>query len=134
MEAVKTHTQEQKDRAINLKDQVCELLNWSELQYAENQYNAGLQYLQHYIHRDPDGIDLLAANRIFWNWWKNRWLDRDEQFCNPGTPMLTPATRLKMYSLIHNPEFLAKEIYPNGIVLGASYALMIKDVIKSEVL
>ena len=120
MEAVKTHTQEQKDRAINLKDQVCELLNWSELQY--------------YIHRDPDGIDLLSANRIFWNWWKNRWLDRDEQFCNPGTPMLTPATRLKMYSLIHNPEFLAKEIYPNGIVLGASYALMIKDVIKSEVL
>ena len=129
-----TNINNHQQRAISLKQWVCELLSWDELTYAEHQYNSGLQYLQHYIPNDPDGIDQLVQNRIFWNWWKNRWADRDEHFCNPGTPMLTPATRLKMYHLVHNPEFLAKEIYPNGVVLGDSYALMINAVIKSEML
>jgi len=128
--SVKQDHIKQAERASFLKDQVCALLEWTALQYAENQYHTGLQYLQHYIPRDPDGIDQLASNRIFWNWWKNRWLDRDEQFCNEGTPTLTMATRLKIYSLLHNAEYLAREIYPNGIVLNASYAVMIDNVIK----
>jgi len=118
-----------KQEAQTLKYRVCELLNWDELQYAEYQYKAGLQYLQHYIPNDPAGIDMLAGNKIYWAWWKNRWADRDLQFCNPGTPMLSMATRKKMYDLLHNPAFLAKEIWPNGIVLNDSYAKMVGEVI-----
>lgn len=134
MKTTQTQTEKRTEQAKSLKEIVCQLLGWDEMQYAEFQYNTGLQYLQHYIPRDPEGIDQLAGNRIFWNWWKNRWADRDQQYCNPGTPMLTPGTRLAMYHLVHNPEFLAKEIYPNGVVLGASYAVMINEVIKEEVL
>lgn len=130
----KTTVELRAEQTSSLKQQVCQLLEWDELQYAEHQYNTGLQYLQHYIPRDPAGIDQLAANKIYWNWWKNRWADRDLQFCNPGTPMLTMKTRLAMYRLLHNPAFLAKEIWPNSIVLASSYAEMIHDVIKEVVL
>lgn len=131
---METQNQAHQKRALALKQKVCELLGWDELSYAENQYSSGLQYLQHYIPKDPDGIDQLAQNKIFWNWWKVRWADRDEQFCNQGTPLLMLQTRLTIYQLLHNPKLLANEIYPNGVVLSASYAVMIKEVIKEEVL
>lgn len=124
-----TTVQNRRKEAQELKQRVCDLLNWDELAYAEYQYKAGLLYLQHYIPNDPSGIDMLASNKVYWSWWKNRWADRDKQFCNPGTPMLCLSTRLKMYHLLHNPEYLAKEIWPNGVVLNDSYAKMIGDVI-----
>lgn len=120
-----THIQQQQQKAEAVKQRVITLLGWTDLQYGEFQMKIGRQYLQSYIPRDPDGIDELLKNRIFWNWWRNHWMMRDEQFL--VAEMIQD--KLRLYTALHNPEFLTKEIYPNGHVLAAAYSKMIGDVI-----
>lgn len=81
-----TLIQKQQQKATTLKQRVCELLQWSEEEYANFQYEMGLQYLQVYVPGDPQGAEQLTHSKIYWNWWKNAWSARDEQFVNDAKP------------------------------------------------
>ncbi|MDP1810573.1 MAG: hypothetical protein Q8K66_04130 [Sediminibacterium sp.] len=128
MQPASTHIEQQKRKAANLKSQVMQLLNWDDLTYCEFQLEMGRQYLQSYIPRDPDGIDALLECRIFWNWWRNHWMLRDEQFLLASNIK----NKLTLYRELHNPEFLIREIYLNGMVLSTSYGQMIGEVIDAN--
>lgn len=109
---------------------IMHLLNWDELQYGEFQYKTGTQYLQAYIPHDPAGIDMLIESRIFWNWWKNHWLQRDEEFLKDAQVRHShQALIVSMYICTHCPDTLVGQIRPQAVVLADSYSKMIGNLI-----
>ena len=127
-----SYTQHIKKQMQATKQRVINLLRWDENQYAEYQYKIGKQYLQSYIPRDPEGIDMLVGSRIFWNWWKNQWLLRDMAFMDSEIEKVNHATIVSIYLSLHDADALIQCIYPSGAVLEDGYAEMIGNVIKLE--
>lgn len=127
-----SHTTQISKQMHQSKTSITKLLNWNELQYAELQYNSGLQYLSFYIPDDPQGIDMLERNKLFWNWWKNQWAMRDLAFLECPIENLHIQKRISLYLELHDPVRLTAEIYPSRTVLDDSYAQMIGEVFKAE--
>ena len=123
-----------KERASALKQTVCGLLNWTEMQYAEYVYNTGLEYLKEYLCGDMHAISILERSPIFWAWWKNHFTNRDEKFVmlNRTTPIHSREICLQLYEHYNEPAMLADSIHPNSVVLNESYALMITEVVNNE--
>ena len=123
-----------KERAAALKQTVCGLLNWTEMQYAEYVYNTGLEYLKEYLHGDSHAIGILERSPIFWAWWKNHFTNRDEKFVmlNRTTPIRNQEIRIQLYEHYNEAAMLADSIHPNSVVLNESYALMITEVVNHE--
>jgi len=110
------------------QQQVCEILQWDELQYGEFIYQSGLQYLREYIKDESEAIiDHIIRSRIFWNWWKMNWQYRDQAFVKSSPVKLQMKTCRAIYFELHDARTLAEEIYPNGAVLGESYNNMIAE-------
>lgn len=106
------------------------LLGWTEFTYYQFQYETGLAYLDKYIPHDPAGIDIIVRSKMFWNWWKNHWAIRDEQFLEMMQNNNSDAEEL--YINMHHPELLTQTIYPNASVLEESYAQMIGNIINAK--
>lgn len=136
MQEARSNLAIRKEQANKVKAVVMQLLQWSELEYANFQYESGLAYLRHYIPTDKWGQDMLQRSRLFWNWWKNQWLLRDECFLAVGKEILTNAVSTenlrRLYFHDHNPATLASEIYPNRTVLDESYNQMIHSIHTEE--
>lgn len=125
-----THVQVQKKRISDLKDAVCKALHWDALTYNHFQYKVGCNYLQNYIPGDPQGIDMLVENKIFWNWWRLNWAIRDSQFVQAAADAAIPVDQLRLeYGELNDAATLAKAIYPSGMILNTGYAAMIGRVI-----
>lgn len=121
-------------RAASLKRSVCQELRWTDLEYANYQYEQGHAYLMEYLQRDAYCVRVMERSRIFWNWWKNHWTNRDEgfmEFVNNTT--YSVAEMRDFYSDVHDAPTLAACIYPNGVVLNESYANMITELVHEEV-
>jgi hypothetical protein len=131
--------QQQQLKAQSLKQRVCELLQWTDEEYAAFQYETGLAYLKGYIPYDSYGADQLSRSRTFWNWWKNQWQQRDEKFLNYcrvrnerlafHNMTLIPEDAKTFYEEEHNPAILIGTTHPNAIVLNQTYAEMIQLII-----
>ncbi len=126
-------TQQRKQTATTLKGQVCELLGWDEQQYAEYQYNTGLEYMELYTLDDAMACEVLERSKIFWSWWKNAWANRDECFMVEKIKLIDRATAIALYYGVHDALALAEELRPDAIVLGDSYKQMIGEVMEKEV-
>ena len=126
----------QNNPAAELKSQICDWLDWSELQYGEFQYQCGCLYLQYYISKDPEAIDEVIQHPIFWEWWKSEWLDRD--YVITGTLMkcceLSIEEKRMLYLNWHDARVLANELSGVGLIMSNGYKIMISEIIKSEVL
>lgn len=115
----------------NPAEQIKRLLQWSDEEYGEFIYNCGIQYLHRYIKSESQAIvDHMVRSRIFWNWWKTHWNLRDRAFLDRKTVNLATSTWRTIYYELHDPNTLAAEIYPNGVVLGESYNTMIAELNK----
>lgn len=124
------------ERAKLMKLRVCQLLGWTELEYAEFQFTCGKQYLQHYIPRDPEGIDELVTSKLYWNWWKLMWTNRDWAYLDENEndlQALHQSNREKLYKHLHDPHALSLATTPPGVVLEESYSKLIGEIIKKEV-
>jgi hypothetical protein len=126
-------TQQRKKTATTLKGRVCELLGWNEMQYAEYQYNTGIEYMVLYTLNNEAICDDLVRSKIYWNWWKNGWANRDECFLVDNINLVDKATAIAIYNGVHDALALSEELRPDAIVLGDSYKTMIGEVIKKEV-
>lgn len=116
--------------APDVQQQVQRLLGWTELEYADFQYEQGIAYLQAYIPNDQHGIDILLREKIYWNWWKNHWAIRDQDFidvADDGTSC-SHKTLCNLYRKFHSVKLLVDTIFPNAVVLGESYAKMIGQI------
>lgn len=131
-----SYAKKRTEEASLMKLSICHLLDWTEVEYGEFQFKSGCSYLQHYIPNDPDGIDELLQHKIFWNWWKNQWHNRDFAFMldsNNELIQLSVANRRILYVHYHDARMLAAEIAPNAIIIADAYKKMISQVIKEEV-
>jgi hypothetical protein len=148
MEATKlTHIQNRNQQAESVRASVIELLQMTELEYGGMVYQKGMEYLQNWIpemqvmgspNSDPKEmqsfwISKLSRTQIFWRWWRNHWLNRDECFLDSMAPTnLDTKTMMRIYEELHNGKELANEIQPHGVILEQSYEEMIKEIIKEE--
>lgn len=124
---------EPKERGLALKASVMKLLKWSEMDFAEFQYESGLTYLKAYLPKDVYGQEALAASKIFWNWWKNQWANRDEVFYLDVTDTeISLLNRVRLYRALHDGYNLTKEIHPHRVVMEESYAIMVTDFVEKE--
>jgi hypothetical protein len=123
-----TQIQQRKELSKSIMNQVCNLLNISPLEYKEFQYKQGCAYLQSYIPKYPAIIDELLQNKIYWAWWRNEWLNRDEVYVL-NVEILNIPNRWLLYKHLHDPHVLIQDIQPNKFVLGDSYATMMQQVI-----
>jgi len=125
-----------KQGALELKQTICALLGWDELQYAEFQYQMGLAYLGSYIIGDHWGQDMLQRTPLFWNWWKNQWMIRDKAFLQDQEEELSKLrveTCRSLYRHLHDAGQLACDIYPGRMIMDESYNQMIHSLIKEGV-
>lgn len=121
---------------VSTKNRIMELLQWNEEQYANFQYKTGCQYLQSYIPNDPAGIDQLVESKIFWAWWKNHWLQRDEDFLNNAEVKDATASGhvlITMYEVMHDPYELTAMIRPHSLILSETYGNMIGKLIDDKI-
>ncbi len=102
------------------KSQVCKLLQWDEMKYAEYQYKAGIAYLLWYLPCDEKARQQLERSKLYWNWFKTCWTEHDYAYVtSEGIDKLCLHERLRIYEALHCPRALAVEITPNRIVLDS---------------
>jgi hypothetical protein len=112
---------------------VCRELKWTDEDYSRYQYETGIAYLTHYLNHDEYSIQAMERHRIFWNWWKNHWTNRDEKFMEQVVnTTFSVNTQRELYNDMHDAETLARCIYPNGVVLNETYADMVTELVKHE--
>lgn len=116
-----------------LKDRICDMLLWSDLEYCEAIFETGIAYLGYYIPADPEDQEMLIRTKTFWKWWKNHWRQRDEAFLLKARSVKKIETRRMLYADMHNALMLARAIYPTGVVLEMSYSEMIQNLIDQEI-
>lgn len=122
-----------RDRAIRLTREVCRELKWRDEDYSKFQYEQGIAYLTEYLNHDEYSVGVMERSRIFWNWWKNHWTNRDEAFIEEiVNTTFSIADMRELYRDRHDAKTLAMCIYPNGVVLNESYADMITEVVRQE--
>ena len=56
------------------------VLDLSEDKYCEFKFEAGLSYAKRMTDGDTIGFDFLIKTSFYWNWWKNEWSKRDDDF------------------------------------------------------
>lgn len=129
-----SHKETQQDKAQRLKAGICELLECKPEQYAEFQYQSGLRYLIAYLPNDAHSQRLLTYSKVFWNWWKNHWTIRDEEFLCLAQKYTIRNREivLQLYLQYNNGKYLANEFHPNAIVLNETYAGMINELIGEQ--
>lgn len=122
-----------KDRALALRARVCQMLRYSELEYGQLQYNAGLSYLMEYL-KDEYYAEQVSKSRRFWAWWRNHWMLRDEAFVeHVQTKGMSVTLFEDFYLELHNGVKLTESIHPNAAVLEESFEGMMHDLVKEEV-
>lgn len=114
-----THISLRKLKSAYLMNQVMKMLGWNDQQYADFKYERGVAYVRWYIPAQEQVAKELLCNRLFWNWWKNCWDNRDEVFvancCLDRT--ISQSQAILLYKHLHDARALATEIRPAASVL-----------------
>lgn len=120
MNSTEKPTTDTRDAADRLKAQVCTLLLWDEMQYAQFQYQTGIAYLMWYLPCDEDSRQQLERSKLYWNWFKNQWNNDDFVYnTTSGIGLMTLKQRRMIYHELHCPRVLAVEVKPNNVVLSS---------------
>ena len=110
----------------SLQREVIKTLQWSEEQYFDYIFQCGVAYLNKYIPQYPQVVKQIIKSKIYWNWWRLHWEQRDKEFLKSidyaPHPLLDP---VEIYQEHNDPRTLAEAIYLSGKVLENSYAEMI---------
>ncbi len=128
------HINAPKDRALALKAQVTALLKWNDQGYADLQYTTGMKYLKLFLEGDEHMVDVLSASKVFWQWWRNHWMNRDQEFLklHGNIYINNLEVRRQLYVQYNGAKMLAECIHPNSVVMNESYTEMIHSLVKTE--
>lgn len=64
-----------------IEQQVIDLLQYSQQQYATLQFETAYAYLYHHIGTsDALTVSAFTGSKLFWAWWRKQWSLRDEQY------------------------------------------------------
>lgn len=93
---------------------ICALIGWSEEQYAQHQYQSGLDFIKYYLPFDEQAQRVLEGNKMFWCWWRNRWALRDEGILICNLSNETTEVKLAMYLDVHSNTI--KYLHPHRVI------------------
>lgn len=116
-----TATTLNEQRADVLKKHVCKMLNWTEMQFAEYQYQNGIAYLMWYLPCDDWARQQLERSKLYWSWFKNQWTLHDESLLSFQISLTecSHRTLMQLYDDLHCPRALAVDVKPNRVVLDS---------------
>lgn len=120
----KTH-EERKKKVESVRTQLQSMLNWDDLQYCEFQMEMGMKYLDRIAGPGEIGVKELSQSKLYWNWWKNHWNRRDQEFLNDL--VVTIASGLEEirqeYMYWHSPYNIT--VRPHKPIMEESFSKMI---------
>lgn len=118
----------------SVKNAILALLQINEIRFHEIQYEQGCAYLKMYLNNDEYSVAVMERSKIFWTWWRNHWMNRDETFLSlhKKHPIKRVEFIRQLYAQYNKGTMLAKSIHPNAVVLNESYALMVTEFVSSE--
>jgi hypothetical protein len=110
-------------RLQQVQMRITQLLNVSPQQYNAYKMRCGRAFLQNIIPNYPQLIDEIIEKQIYWQWWEDHYLLRDEVFLNADDiHLIHPEILGAMYSTLHNPYALSKELVVDSMVFeGLSF-------------
>ncbi|MEB0299583.1 hypothetical protein [Mucilaginibacter sp. 5C4] len=105
----KSHVTSVKLQILNNEQMIQAVLNWDEMQYCEFKYEAGISYAKRITDGDELGYRMLIETRFFWQWWKNEWSKRDEDFLIYYSGSADKSVLLDQYLFQHNIQRLKSD-------------------------
>ena len=100
-----------------IKGYIMPLLEWNEDQYMTFKMRCGRNFMQSYMPQYPELIDEVIESRLFWAWWMNQWLIRDEALLMQENFLeSTVAERLLYYRWLHFPDNLLRVLVVDSII------------------
>jgi hypothetical protein len=119
------------EKAVNTRELILEMLEWDELTYGNFVMEKAEEYLNRQCGPDAYGLQALMESPIFWKWWKNHWMQRDEIFMYEWASFNGVQFLRDEYEFVHCAANL--HIRPNRVILDDSYRVMIGDYITDTV-
>lgn len=93
------------------------LLGWSEDEYQTFKMRCGCLFMQYYMPQYPTLIDEVIESRLFWAWWCNQWLIRDEALLmQPGFVNDQETSRVTYYKWLHSPQNLLNIMVVDSVI------------------
>jgi hypothetical protein len=108
-----SHVKKQISIQAFIRGKVIDLLAISEVQYGDYLLQQGLAYLDEQLGGNIIGRE-LAANALFWAWWRNHWHDIDMEFVESVKHMSAHERQL-YYEILHDHR--AFEYRPQRAIL-----------------
>ena len=127
---VKSEPAKAKSQAERTRELVIAALNWDELTYGNFVMEKAEEYLKRQCGSDAYGVQALMESRIFWAWWRNHWMQRDEVFLYEWAGNADVTDLRNEYNYIHSAVNL--HMRPNRVILEDSYRAMIGSYIDSN--
>lgn len=110
---------EQQKISKEIRERIIDLLHLDDEKFHHTLYEVGMLYLHHYFCDDEFYIGFVSRRKEFWGWWKNQWFLRDKVFIESiKIEELSLPVRHSLYAGLHNPEVLAKDIFPARVVVS----------------
>lgn len=83
------------------RGKVIALLGITDLQYGQYQMAQGMAYLDAQLGGNVLGRE-LAANALYWAWWRNHWHDTEMEFIDTVKRITDTSERRMWYELLHD--------------------------------
>lgn len=97
------------------KQAIERLLKWTELEYAEFQWEMMEDYIHVFCAGDQRGIDMYTRSVAYRKWWVNQWNLRDIANIEGMSTLYWMNDRREYYKHIHSAEYLMENtILSNG--------------------
>ena len=111
------NNQQDNDRKEQTAIKIMQLLNLTAERYNAFKIRYGRAFLQNYFSRYPQLVDEILKKEVYWNWWEDQYLIRDELFLHDeNIHRINTQILGAMYSTIHNPYSLAAELVVDRVV------------------
>lgn len=117
-----TWIDERRHTIAAVKKEVLKVLSWKEEQYNDFVIDTGIAYLREMCQNDAH-VQFFIGSRVFWNWWRNYWSNRDAGFLDTWMPFDDAE---ELYRETHDAKTLAKALYPNGIILAKTFSPLLR--------
>lgn len=115
------------------EQRILQLLKWTEDEYNDLVLETGIAYLKGMAPEYPQVVKQIASSRIFWNWWREHWQKRDEQFLEECETWHTSLDKYRLVYRNHNDAaMLLSNVYLNSNVLHESYAALFEKITHNQ--
>jgi len=97
-----THAQAVKLQNVTNEQLIQALFDLNQDDYSELKFDSGIRYAKRLTDSDEVGFDFLVKTRFYWQWWKNEWAKRDEEFIDKYSVASDLSVLYDQYLFIHN--------------------------------